>query len=66
MIKTQIEDLNKTKNKACKWKKNRFEVGKRRSLKGIIIKENANERKKLEVVYLWTIKFFNVCEWVFF
>jgi len=27
-------------------------VGKRRSLKGIIIKENANEKKKLEVVYL--------------
>lgn len=57
MIKTKIEDLNKTKNKKQKTKhanekKNRFEVGKRRSLKGIIIKENANERKKLEVVYL--------------
>jgi len=55
MIKTKIEDLNKTKNKKQSMqmkKKNRFEVGKRRSLKGIIIKENANERKKLEVVYL--------------
>jgi hypothetical protein len=58
MIKTKIEDLNKTKNKACKWKKIRFEVGKSRSLKGIIIIENANERKKLEVVYLWTTQVF--------
>jgi hypothetical protein len=42
----------KQKTKHANEKKNRFEVGKRRSLKGIIIKENANEKKKLEVVYL--------------
>jgi len=51
MIKTKIEDLNKTKNKKQKTKhanekKNRFEVGKRRSLKGIIIKKKCKWKEK--------------------